>query len=257
MKWKTKMKKRGILDTHKIKFVANRPWLNEESQSKPSPILKTIPDWYKSADRFAQNPMTGKPWELPNGQGKIPTWKSCPAVYDIMGSGYVYKTPCDIEFFEENGIIKAKVLDPKNKDFLQDRMPMPQFVPPKGYHEVHFAWWADWAVELPEGYSALYTQPMNRFELPFLTTSGIIDNDKVHLPGTMPFFVVKGFTGVLPAGTPYAQILPFKRENWKSEVVTNILPQDLLKKNHENSAKYRVPDGGVYQREVWERRKYD
>lgn len=245
------------MDTHKIKFVSNRPWLNDESPSKPAPVIKTIPEWYKSADRFAQNPMTGKAWEMPNGGGKVPTWKSCPAVYDIMGSGYVYKTPCDIEFTEQNGTIFAKVLDEKNKDFLQDRMPMPQFKHPAGYHEKHFAWWADWAVELPEGYSALYTQPMNRFELPFLTTSGIIDNDKVHLPGTMPFFIVRGFTGILPAGTPYAQILPFKRENWVSEVEAEISPQELMRKNHENSSKYRVPDGGVYQREVWERRKYE
>ena len=245
------------MDKKKIKFVSNRPWLTLDSDSKPGPILKTIPDWYKKADRFAQNPMTGEPWEMPNGGGKVPTWKACPAIYDIMGSGYTYKTPCDIEFTEKNGTIFAKVLDEQNKDILQDRMPMPQFVPPKGYHEKHFAWWADWAVELPEGYSALYTQPFNRFELPFLTTSGIIDNDKVHLPGTMPFFVVKGFTGVIPAGTPYAQILPFKRENWESEVEVAIPPQEMFKRNQENSMKYRKPDGGVYQREVWERRKYE
>ncbi len=246
------------MDTQKIKFVLNRPWLNDSSPSKPGPALKTIPEWYKNADRFAQNPMTGKPWEMPNGGGKIPTWKACPAVYDIMGSGYMYKTPCDIEFYEDQyGQIQVKVLDEKNKDFIQERMPMPQFKNPHGYHEKHFAWWADWAVELPEGYSALYSQPFNRFELPFLTTNGIIDNDKVHLPGTMPFFIAKGFTGIIPAGTPYAQILPFKRENWESEVVSSFNPMEMMAKNHENSAKYRVPDGGVYQREVWERRKYE
>jgi hypothetical protein len=246
------------LDTHKIKFIKNRPWLTEESASAPKPVIKTIPDWYKDADRFAKHPMTGEAWKDPMTGGKIPTWKSCPAVYDIMGSGYVYLTPCDIEFFEDSmGNINAKILDEKNKDFLQDRMPMPQFLHPEGYHKKHFAWWSDWAVELPEGYSALYTQPMNRFELPFLTTSGIIDNDKVTLPGTMPFFVRQGFTGVVPAGTPYAQILPFKRENWTSETVVDLDHPEMMIKNQMNSAKYRVPDGGVYQREVWERRKYD
>lgn len=253
MKSRTTLK----METRKVKFVKNRPWLNDESPSKPGPAIRTIPDWYRKADRFAVNPATGDHWKNPADGGKIPTWKACPAVFDIMGSGYVYKTPCDIEVTETNGIIQAKVSDPKNKDFLQDRMPMPQFVPPQGYHEKHFAWWADWAVELPEGYSALYTQPFNRFELPFLTTSGIIDNDKVHLPGTMPFFIVKGFTGTIPAGTSYAQILPFKREHWESEIDIKVSPADMLKKNQENSAKYRVPDGGVYQKEVWERRKYE
>lgn len=246
------------MDTQKAKFIINRPWLTENSPSKPAPALKTIPKWYRDADRYAINPLTGKPWESPNGEGKIPTWKACPAVYDIMGSGYMYRTPCDIEFYlDDFGSIKAKVLDEKNKDFIQERSPMAQFKAPHGYHAVHFAWWADWAVQLPEGYSALYTQPFNRFELPFLTTSGIIDNDKVHLPGTMPFFVIKGFTGIIPAGTVYAQILPFKREHWESEFTTNISPTEMMQKNQENSVKYRQPDGGVYQREVWERRKYE
>jgi hypothetical protein len=134
---------------------------------------------------------------------------------------------------------------------------MYQFVPPTGYHEAHFAWWSDWAVEVPEGYCVLYSQPFNRFELPFLTTSGVIDNDKVSLPGTMPFFVVKGFTGIIPAGTPYAQMVPFKRENWESETDSEISFMEISMKNHVNSKKYRVPNGGVYQKEVWERRTYE
>jgi len=253
-----KLKRVKPVDSKRIKFVRNRPWLSLESQSKPLPTIKTIPEWYRKADRFAVNPMTGKPWEMPDGSGKIPTWKACPAVFDIMGTGYVYRTPCDIDFFEDSsGQIQAKVLDSQYADFLQERMTMPQFVTPRGYHDKHFAWWSDWAVEVPEGYSVLYTQPFNRFELPFLTTSGIIDNDKVHLPGTMPFFVAKGFTGILPAGTPYAQMLPFKREHWESEIDVAIGYEEMLKKNHENSDKYRVKDGGVYQKEVWERRKYE
>ena len=245
------------VDTQKIKFVANRPWLNEESASKPGPIVKTLPDWYRKADRFAMNPATGKPWELPDGRGKIPTWKACPAVFDVMGSGYAYKTPCEIEFTEDAaGKIQGRVLDARYEDFLIDRVPLSQFPHPQGYHEKHFAWWPDWAVELPEGYSALYTQPLNRFELPFLTMSGIVDNDKVHLPGTMPFFFLRGVTGILPAGTPYAQILPFKREHWESEVDVSLKQPEMSAKNLENSAKFRKPDGGIYLKEVWERRTY-
>lgn len=245
------------MDTKKIKFVSNRPWLNEESASKPEPISKTIPEWYRNADRFAKDPATGKSWQLPDGGGKIPTWKACPSVFDIMGTGYTYKTPCDIEFFEDaKGEIQGKVLDEQHQNFLIDRVPLAQFPHPQGYHHKHFAWWADWAVELPEGYSALYTQPLNRFELPFLTTSGIVDNDKVHIPGTMPFFFLKGVIGILPAGTPYAQIIPFKREHWESEVDVSLTQPEMSAKNLENSAKFRKPDGGVYLKEVWERRKY-
>jgi small subunit ribosomal protein S3 len=37
------------MDTRKIKFVRNRPWLTETSTSKPVPIGKTIPD-FKAGD---------------------------------------------------------------------------------------------------------------------------------------------------------------------------------------------------------------
>jgi hypothetical protein len=240
-----------------IRFIKNRPWLTKDSSSTPKPIIKTLPEWYRKADRFAINPHTDEYWQDPIIGGKIPTWKACPAVFDIMGTGYVYRTPCDIEFYEEAGQLKVKVLNAQNQDFIQVRPPMYQFTPPMGYHESHFAWWSDWAVEVPDGYSVLYSQPFNRFELPFLTTSGIIDNDKVNLPGTMPFFVVKGFTGIVPAGTPYAQLVPFKRENWNSEVDDNISYKEMATKNQKNSEKYRVPDGGVYQKEVWTRRVYE
>jgi hypothetical protein len=245
------------VDTQKIKFVANRPWLKDDSPSRPGPIAKTIPDWYREADRFAKDPASGKHVEMPGVGGKIPTWKACPAVFDVMGSGYTYRTPCDLEFAEDAaGNIHGRVLDPNYKDFLTDRLPLAQFPHPQGYHEKHFAWWPDWAVELPEGYSALYTHPLNRFELPFLTMSGIVDNDHVHLPGSMPFFMRKGLSGYIPAGTPYAQIIPFKREHWESEVDTSLSLEQIQAKNQENSAKFRKPDGGVYQRDVWVQRKY-
>ena len=158
---------------NKIKFVTNRPWLNEKSISKPEPIIKTIPSWYREADRFAKKP-DGEYFIGPD-KGKIPTWKACPAIFDVMGTGYALKTPCDIDFFiGDFNKISFKVSDKMYQDFVTQRDPMPQFHNPEGYYKVHFAWMPDWAVETPDGYSVLYTHPLNRFELPFLTTSGKI-----------------------------------------------------------------------------------
>ncbi len=245
------------VSTCKINFVANRHWLTEESASRPVPAVKTIPEWYRKALRFVPDQTTGKPMELPDGGGKIPTYKACPALFDVIGTGYVYRTPCDIEFTEDRaGVIHARVLDEQYKEFLWEREPLPQFVSPAGYHQKHFAWWPDWAVELPEGYSALYMHPPNRFELPFLTTSGIVDNDKVFMPGTMPFFFLKGMSGILPAGTPYSQILPFRRENWESAFDVSITAAEQGAKYRRNAEFFRQPDGGVYWNSVWERRTY-
>ncbi len=239
-----------------ITFTSNKSWITLEDNSLPSPIIKTIPDWYRKADRFAKKE-NDEYWEDPNIGGKIATWKACPAIFDIMGTGYTLRTPCDIEFVQRSAnTMSVTISDAKYKDFCVPRQKMPQFENPKGYYENHFAWFSDWEIKTPPGYSVLYSQPFNRYELPFLTTSGIIDNDKVHLPGSMPFFLIKGFEGVIPEGTPYAQLIPFKREDWKSEINLED-PSKIAAKNYKNSAKYRVPNGGIYKNKVWEPRRYE
>jgi len=244
------------MNTNKITFTANKVWLSSESSSTPKPIMKTIPSWYRKADRFAKNVSSGDFYIGPDG-GKVPTWKACPAIFDIMGSGYSLNTPCDIEFFKGSNGLEFKIASVKYSDFIQSRSEMPQFEHPRGYYKNHFAWTCDWQIKLPEGYSALYSQPFNRFELPFFTTSGIVDNDKVNMPGSMPFFICDGFEGIIPAGTPYVQLLPFKRENWESEIIEQNDGSKIMMQSIENSQIYRKPDGGIYKNEVWEPRKYE
>ena len=248
-------------------FRAFRPWLSKESSSVPEPTQDNIPDWYKNADRFAKMP-NGEYWKATkeicpvakegtiDDYGKIPTWKACPAILDAFLTGYVFKTPCDIIFSKNKfGKIEAKVKDPKCNDFISFRPPMSQFEHPKGYYKDHFAWMPDWGLELPEGYSALFMTPMNRFDLPFINTTGIVDSDKVHLLGSFPFFITEGWEGTIPAGTPYLQILPFKRENWEHDI--EILDQSkMYAKIVDNANFYRQPDGGVYKNKIWTKREY-
>jgi hypothetical protein len=249
-------------------FRSYRPWLNKSSKSTPSTAQSVIPKWYKDADRFAKNQQTGEYYKASkevcpfpkegtdDDYGKIPTWKACPAIMDGFSTGYVLKTPCDITFFKGlDGIIDVKIDDLKSKDFCTRRPSMPQFQHPVGYHKEHFAWYSEWGLELPEGYSALFMTPMNRFDLPFLNTTGIVDSDKVHLLGTFPFFVIQGWEGTLPAGTPYMQILPFKREDWDHNI--EVLNQNQIYDKMMNNMKfYRQPDGGIYKNKVWSRREY-
>lgn len=262
------MSQRSDRDFNSISFISYRPWLNKDSVSVPGPTQDTIPKWYKEADRFAKNPLTDEYYEANsqvcpfpkegtnNDYGKIPTWKACPAILDGFTSGYVLKTPCDITFFKnDTGTIDVKILDPKHQDFCGKRTPMPQFEHPYGYYKEHFAWYPDWAIQLPEGYSALFMSPMNRFDLPFLNTTGVVDVDKVNLLGTFPFFIPEGWEGTVQAGTPYMQILPFKREDWKQEIVIQ-QEKEIYDKMVDNMKFYRQPDGGIYKNKVWSRREY-
>jgi hypothetical protein len=97
--------------------------------------------------------------------------------------------------------------------------------------------------------------PMNRFDLPFMNTTGIVDSDKVHLLGSFPFFIADGWEGTIPAGTPYLQVLPFKRENWEHEIEI-LNTSEIYGKMVDNANFYRQPDGGVYKNKVWSRREY-
>lgn len=237
----------------KALFIANKEWLTKDSEYKPEGIISSLPKWFRQADRFERDPRTNK-YLLDKDNGRIPTWKACPPLFDIMTAGYVLKTPCDITFFiDENGI-NCKVENERYGKFVLKRNKLEQFVSPQGYYEEHFIWFPDWALSLPEGYSALYAQPFNRFDLPFMSVSGIMDNDKINLPGTMPFFVQKDFVGTIPAGTPYLQIIPFKRDDWESDYE---IPDNIRQRNVEGVSKVRVPNGGVYKNEIWSRRKYE
>jgi hypothetical protein len=42
-----------------------------------------------------------------------------------------------------------------------------------------------------------------------------MDADKYSTSGNLPFFMKEGFTGMIPAGTPIAQLIPIKRASWK------------------------------------------
>jgi hypothetical protein len=75
-------------------------------------------------------------------------------------------------------------------------------------------------------------------------------------PLLMPFFLKEGFSGLVPKGTPYAQIIPIKREDWTSEHMyyTN---QEMYDRHVETTDKYRIPYGGVYKQKTWEKKNYD
>jgi len=237
---------------NKIKFHSNKHYNKEETA--PRPMAKAIPKWWLDADIYVKdfygNPVSN---QLNDG-GKALNFKACPAMLDTFTTGYTLVTPCEIEFYQKNGRIKART-PAKFDDFVGERGVSQGFQTPPGYEENHFHWYANWAPELPDGYSSLYVQPINHFDLPWITVGGIIDSDKVTTSGLIPFFIKNGFVGVVPEGTPYLQIIPFKREDWESEIVFH-KAIDIMAKTKEVSDLFRKPEGGVYKKLFWTRRKY-
>lgn len=238
-----------------IKFINNMPHLTENSVSCPESSIKNLPEWYKNADKFYINNFNENR-EILNSNTKTPTWKACPGIFDSMTMGYVLKTPCDITFYlDADNEINVKVENPIYRGFCLKRNSLHQFVPPFGYHDYHFAWTADWGIETEKGYSCLYLNPINHFQLPFLNTVGVIDTDQIGSPGSLPFFLIKNWTGTIPAGTPYAQIIPFKREDWQMEIKLES-KTEINSRMHKMLKTFRVPGGGVYKNKFWQKKKY-
>jgi hypothetical protein len=129
-------------------------------------------------------------------------------------------TPCDIlvtnigteEYIPSiNWSVDWQVADSQSKDLLGN------YPVPHGHSPTSFRWSIDWKIKTPNGYSVWITQPSHRFDLPFTTLNGFVDTDKLPNRLFLPFFILDGFEGIIKEGTPIAQVIPLKREQWTSE----------------------------------------
>lgn len=186
--------------------------LAETSVDKPVPAKNYLPEWYKKIPKF----INGK-FE-PTVENLHPvTLKSCVPFMDALTNGYIQETWCDIHIkLNQDGIsyVGSSQIPPmKHRNDLH-------FPINDNYVPIEFTWLQQWIPQMPRGYSMLYTHPLNRYDLPFLCLDGIIDNDTFYgapNDANYPFYIKKGFEGIIPKGTPLYQMIPIKRESWKAE----------------------------------------
>lgn len=177
----------------------------------PRPASEFIPDWYKKTKIFDG----GAPNFL-DGEIVNKSIKSCYPFFDAYNTGYIQESWTDIYFeFDENSFNFSYAMGPEpisNRERVNIRLS-------EYFNPLEFIWRVYWVPQLENGYSAMMTHPLNRYDLPFLTTTGIIDSDMFYhvSPANYPFYIYKGFNGVIPAGTPLYQIIPIKRDSWKSD----------------------------------------
>jgi hypothetical protein len=149
------------------------------------------------------------------------TAKRCPPFVDAMTFGFLIPLICDVtvddgEFTWEHDLPPGgSVRLPRSPIGFHDASQVtgtPLFDADRFLIKFHNLW----TIQAPEGYSLLFTHPANRFDLPFTTLTGLVDCDRYHdVPINFPAHWRDGaFSGVLPKGTPVAQCIPIKRENW-------------------------------------------
>lgn len=172
----------------------------------PTPAKKTIPEWLIKLKPYDHDKNTNKP---------IRTAKRCLPLLDAVMLGYTIYTTADLyitptEFdplFEWSGGLGIRFHEAEQTStHSRTEHQTPKYMNP-------------WAIETPHGYSTLFTSPLNNDKLPLIVFSGVVDTDTYTAPVHFPFIVAdKKFSGLVPAGTPIAQVFPFLREKWDMQI---------------------------------------
>lgn len=211
---------------------------------QPQPASKFVPDWYKNMESYI-----GKE-RKPNGSGGTPaTIKRCMPVFDAITAGYIITSPADVyvsikdgqQFFEWStlGMISFHPIE---------QAPEHPARKPHAYPK----WMNPWAIKTPKGYSVLFTQPMHR-ESVFTILPGIVDTDTYTAPVNFPMVINDpNFEGLIPKGTPIAQVIPFKREGWQMEIGS----EKELKEQHSITQKLQTKFFDRYKSMFWSRKEY-
>lgn len=177
---------------------------DDEVFPPPGPSKNFLPEWYKALEQRV--PDNGK--DFPVG-----TVKKCVPFLDAMTAGYIIPLPVSIRVVATDEGVNISWLD-SAMDFINEHSAIQ--LPGAAGHIFKFM--SPWIIRLPEGYSAIFTTPFSH-RLPFKLFDGVVDLDTYHNEVNFPFVWTQfPYDGVLHAGTPMAQIIPFKREEWGHEV---------------------------------------
>jgi hypothetical protein len=179
---------------------------------RPIPAVLGLPDWFKAMPQKAFSSVL---------QTEQMTVKKCPPFIDAMTSGFLVPLIADLRV--ENGTFSWDRDVPSGALMNYSRSPIDfhdnsQLSGTPFFDEDRFVlkFTNFWTFEVPAGYSLLITHPFNRYDLPFVTLTGLVDADAyrdnfINFPAHWHDFE---FTGVLPRGTPVAQCVPMRRDAW-------------------------------------------
>ncbi|WP_395454288.1 hypothetical protein ACHMW5_11900 [Azospirillum melinis] len=194
-----------------------------EEVAPPRPAQEFIPSWFKSMDSVVSSKKSDCPIErLAHGIGTI---KKCPGIHDMMSAGYIIPAWADyiIEYDSDLGTLNWSSPSPwaqisfHSPEQLEGAKPMAEMIRP--YRGV-LKFESPWRIILPTGYSSLLVAPFYSDPTsPLQIVPGIVDHDSFHVANVLAMFRQYGRgKWMLKRGTPLAQVIPFRRENYRSTV---------------------------------------
>jgi len=213
---------------NKIKFKANKKYVDTHKNYLPIPAKLNIPKWFKNLEHTKEKK----------------TIKGCIPFLDSLTAGYILKMPVDyhlVHNVEIDGEKKTGMQSPLNRyvntpihkeinlNYGQPEFhntsqlgesPMVEKNKKLAVHKIL----NPWLIETPPGYSTLFVPPLNNTDDRFSIIPAIVDTDTFQGEINFPFIVngdkYEKLESTIELGTPYVQVIPFRREAWKMEVVT-------------------------------------
>ena len=177
---------------------------------RPIPAKAALPDWLRQMAPRAPSAVH---------QRSIRTVKQCPPFVDAMAHGFMVLLPCDVavqdDQFSWDWPLPALTVTGHPRAPLSFHVPEQIAGSPLAHgHQVAIKFNSFWTIELEAGWSLMAVHPISRDDLPFRLVTGLVDADRFNDVGiNFPaVWTERGFSGVLPRGTPVAQCYAVPRE---------------------------------------------
>lgn len=185
-------------------------WGDTPPEFAPVPAKSLLPEWYKKTTAHVHNNK-----HIYDDGKTSATVKKCIPVFDALTSGYLIRLVSDVEIGDSMSGKKFYRWPGKEMISFHGPMQLGEFPLKEFYDEQVPKFHNPWGIKTPKGYSCLFINPMNRGESVLRIFEGVVDTDTYHQPVQLPFLLNDhSWSGVIPAGTPIAQVIPFKRESF-------------------------------------------
>lgn len=212
---------------------------NVEDAVEPVPANRAFPEWFAS---LAPNDAKRKD----DGFGMVATAKKCMGLLDAMSLGYVLRAQYDYTIRVEDGEFST----PPGSPDIQGTHSPEQMGDQYAYRDLPILILENrWGIETPDGYSALFTHPMNHFDVPYRAFSGAVDTDVYDTPLTIPLQLMEdNHEYHIEKGDPLWQVIPFKRDDGPvREAEIEVRPEEEriktdIRDNEETLSFYRLQD---------------
>lgn len=235
--------------------------LNEEIckyAKLPTPAIFGLPIWWK--DFNTHDPRVNEK-RFDFLCRDIATAKNCPALNDSFNFGYIVYNPIDvfIDATEDSAInysvpeINLSVLGEQENSYIgfHGNEQISNLRVDERFHPHALKLNTFFGISTDDGYSIWITHPIGRDDLPFKILDAVIDTDKYTTAFPYAMFIKRGFKGIIKAGTPLIQVIPFKRDDFNSHIVKSN-PQEIKSTNTILNSRFT----NSYKKFFWSRKKF-